>query len=29
MTMRLLCTTVAVAMACAMLTALVLGPLPA
>jgi hypothetical protein len=29
MTMRLLCTTVAVAMACAMLTALLLGPLPA
>lgn len=29
MTMRLLCTSVAVVMACAMLTALLLGPLPA
>jgi|GEM_PF-2807741 len=29
MTMRLFCTTLAVTMACAMLTALLLGPLPA
>ncbi len=29
MTMRLFCTSVAIAMACAMLSALLLGPLPA
>jgi len=29
MTMRMLCTTLAVALACAMLTALCIGPLPA